>query len=414
MNTYLSGRERETDAAGWRRLAKLASEHQTPFFLVWGRPFAEAQKYLQSKVAAVGSVRQWYSFKTQPIPHLAVFARSLGMGIEVVSEFELAAGLKLGFAPNDILVNGVAKHRWIDRNVSGLNVVFDSLHEITQLASTASRLRWRCGLRVAVSAQINADQSDQPAQFGIDPQDLQRACNLLGMHDLPVDILHFHLRSSVPSSAWYKEALVELAGLADRIGISPRIIDVGGGLPDWSLTPPTLTSVEDEIRSYLETLAWCTTRFRDLKQIWLENGRHLLGRSAILVVTVSDVKYSNGFRILICDGGRTNQALPSDWEYHAVEPVQDVSAPDTTTDTIACGPTCMAYDFFYRGQLPRSVQAGDRLIYFNAGAYHLPWETRFSTGLCKVLWTPDGTVPLEIRSPESVEDWTSRWSGFYR
>jgi hypothetical protein len=46
----------------------------------------------------------------------------------------------------------------------------------------------------------------------------------------------------------------------------------------------------------------------------------------------------------------------------------------------------MAFDQLVRRQLPRSIRIGDRLIWFEAGAYHLPWETRFSHGLAEIWW----------------------------
>jgi hypothetical protein len=36
--------------------------------------------------------------------------------------------------------------------------------------------------------------------------------------------------------------------------------------------------------------------------------------------------------------------------------------------------------------LPGDVDVGDVIVWTNAGAYHLPWETRFSYGLCAIVW----------------------------
>ena len=34
--------------------------------------------------------------------------------------------------------------------------------------------------------------------------------------------------------------------------------------------------------------------------------------------------------------------------------------------------------------LPDTISPGDFIVWLDAGAYHLPWETRFSHGLCAV------------------------------
>jgi hypothetical protein len=32
------------------------------------------------------------------------------------------------------------------------------------------------------------------------------------------------------------------------------------------------------------------------------------------------------------------------------------------------------------------ARVGDVIVWLDAGAYHLPWETRFSHGLCPIVW----------------------------
>jgi hypothetical protein len=46
----------------------------------------------------------------------------------------------------------------------------------------------------------------------------------------------------------------------------------------------------------------------------------------------------------------------------------------------------MAFDQLVRKPLPRSLKPGDALLWLDAGAYHLPWETRFSHGLAEIWW----------------------------
>ena len=111
-----------------------------------------------------------------------------------------------------------------------------------------------------------------------------------------------------------------------------------------------------------------------VKELWLENGRFVTARSGVLVIRVLDIKDRNECRYLICDGGRTNHALVSDWETHRLEVFPDRQG-EPVLSTV-CGPTCRAFDRLCRVMLPRDVMPGDVLIWRDAGAYHLPWETR--------------------------------------
>jgi diaminopimelate decarboxylase len=140
--------------------------------------------------------------------------------------------------------------------------------------------------------------------------------------------------------------------------------------------------------------------------LWLENGRWLSARSGVLVVRVLDVKTRPGLRSLICDGGRTLNALLSTWEAHEL-----ISSPDRGGSrrlTTVHGPTCMAFDQLARRLLPRSLRPGDHLIWLEAGAYHLSWETRFSHGLIPVFWHDRRRVQ-QVRRRESFEQWWSQW-----
>jgi hypothetical protein len=69
----------------------------------------------------------------------------------------------------------------------------------------------------------------------------------------------------------------------------------------------------------------------------------------------------------------------------------------------------MAFDRLAREDMPCDIAVGDYIVWMNAGAYHIPWETRFSHGLAKVLWCDrNGDVSL-ARKMESFTKWWSWW-----
>src|ERR1017187_5315073 len=146
--------------------------------------------------------------------------------------------------------------------------------------------------------------------------------------------------------------------------------------------------------------------FPGLREIWLENGCFISAGSGILVVKILDVKERRGLRQLICDGGRTMNALTSIWEQHALLTLPERSGTEVLTSV--CGPTCMAFDQLARIPLPRSLRAGDHLIWLDAGAYHIPWETRFSHGHAAVCWHDEHGLRL-ARERQSFENWQEQW-----
>ena len=123
-----------------------------------------------------------------------------------------------------------------------------------------------------------------------------------------------------------------------------------------------------------------------------------------VVVKILDVKERRGLRQLICDGGRTMNALTSLWEQHEI-----LSVPERTGTemlTAVHGPTCMAFDQLARIPLPRSLRAGDHRL--EARAYHIPWETRFSHGHAAVLWHDEHRLQ-GAREKQSFENFWSQW-----
>jgi diaminopimelate decarboxylase len=358
----------------------------TPFFLFSSQPVADAVARLESLDFGRPLVN-WLSTKTQPLPALLRWWRSLGRPAEVVSEAEFKLAEAAGFTADDLLVNGPAKHRWLARHSRpGLRVNFDSLNELAELLPLARQDRWRVGLRLCTTAEFDPENPALPTQFGLTPTEATLAVRRLRRAGLAVETLHFHLRTNVASPDCYALALAEVAEFAAAANVSPRHLDLGGGLPPRHALSRAGKRLDAGIspESLARTVREALRRLPSVEQVWLENGRFVSAGSGVLAVRVLDVKERRGLRQLICDGGRTLHALVSVWEQHELLPLRKHTG--TSVPTAVYGPTCMAFDQLVRKPLPRSLKPGDALLWLDAGAYHLPWETRFSHGLAEIWW----------------------------
>lgn len=450
--------------AFWRRLVRdaLATSTPTPFYLFSAEPIAEALEELRALgpeagraalprgfgcdadtaisekqkprgSAALPLIRHWLSCKTQPVAPLLRWWRKQGRPIEVVSEFEHRAARHEGFATEGILINGPAKHRWLPRvAVTGMRVNFDSPGELAALLPLAKKLRWHVGLRLRTSLEHDPEHPEFPTQFGFEAEEAVEGLKRLKREKISAETLHFHLRTNVERAGIYEQAIREVHEFCATTNWWPAHLDCGGGLPphhtfshegrefaagwrgaDSQLAIPNsqfnerlLTSSPTGLGELASVFTRWLPRFAGLRELWLENGRFLSARSGVLVVTVLDVKERDGLRQLICDGGRTLNALVSNWEEHALFSVPKRTGPAALT--AVHGPTCMAFDQLTRRALPRSLRPGDRLVWMEAGAYHVPWETRFSHGQAAVLWDEKGKVTA-ARDAESFADWWGQW-----
>ncbi len=256
-------------------------------------PTSEEQKPRGS--AALPPIRHWLSCKTQPVATLFRWWRKQGRPIEVVSEFEHLAARQEGFATEDILINGPAKHRWLPRvAVEGMRVNFDSPGELKALLPLAKKLRWRVGLRLRTSLEHDPENPEFPTQFGFEPSEAVAALRKLKRAGLAAETLHFHLRTNVASAAIYEQAIREAHAFCTAANWWPAFLDCGGGLPprhtfsrdgkpfaagwrssDSQFDQSLLTSAATGLEGLAAVFRRWLPRFAGLRELWLENGRVL-------------------------------------------------------------------------------------------------------------------------------------------
>jgi diaminopimelate decarboxylase len=393
----------------WGRLVRpLLGRQPTPFYLFSPVPVEAALAELGRHFGPL-PVRHWLSFKTQPLRPLVRWWIERGRGVEVVSEFEYRAALAEGCPPQRLLVNGPAKHRWLPQRARReLLVNLDSVHEAAALAPVARALDWTLGLRLNTREEFDPEAPPHPTQFGLSREEVPAVLQVLARQGLSPQIVHFHLRTNVASPDVYDRALRETAAWCEAFRLAPRVVDCGGGFPPPHVLTPSGRRLDTRFRlpAMARVLDRALRRFPTAREIWLENGRWLTARSGVLVVRILDVKQRRGMRHLLCDGGRTLHALVANWETHELLPLPRRAG--ATTLTTVTGPTCMAFDRLARGPLPRGLRPGDHLLWLDAGAYHLAWETRFSHGLAAVLWHTGRRVEVARRA-EGFRHWWGQW-----
>lgn len=392
----------------WQLLAERASDAAgTPCYVMSEWRIGEALAELNALESSV-RLRHWVSLKTQPVARLVQAAVGLGLGIDVVSEYELAGVISAGVPPHRILVNGVGKHRWLPgRRIPGLTVHFDSLAEVRALAALARTLRWRVGLRCSIPQ--SGDSGAGWDQFGMTEAELRSAVTVLSGEGVAVNGLHFHLHTNLHHVAEYQRALRHVASAVTATALVPEYLDIGGGLPiagEMQLDG-LAAAATFEFGEFRGLLASIPSILPSVGEVWLENGRFLTGPAGALVMTVIDRKERGDAIYLVCDGGRVNHARMASVEKHEI-----LLAPPRAGSlrrTFVCGPTCSAVDQLGCWMLPNSIEPGDRVIWLTAGAYHIPLETRFSMGLAPVVWF-NGQHELEIiRERETPAEWWGQW-----
>jgi len=401
----------------WRLLADRASSLAgTPCYVISERSVRHAASRLRGLETSV-RLRHWLSLKTQPVNRLVHVATELGFGIDVVSDYELTAAVTAGVPPQQILVNGVGKHRWLGKSaMQNLSVHLDSLAEVRSLAGQAKSQKWQVGLRCAIPPHVDSEEGHEDNrglvcrdQFGLTREEIRSAAAILSGAGVSLRGLHFHIHTNVKQVEEYRHAIEYVAEITEDLRIEPEYVDIGGGLPISGEVPLDGTSAAEtfDLSEFRRMLERVPLALPSVHEVWMENGRFLTGPGGALVVTVMDKKDRGDMSYLICDGGRVNHARMAATERHEIVLAPARGGP--LKKTVICGPTCTAVDRFGGWMLPASVEPGDRVIWLNAGAYHIPLETRFSTGLSPVVWFNAHGEPEVIRTRETPMEWWGQW-----
>ncbi len=308
---------------------------------------------------------------------LTTLARQ-GAGADVVSEGELRRALAAGIPADRIMFSGVGKTAdelafALDAGIHCFNV--ESEPELDLLSAVASAR----GVEAPVSFRINPDvQSGTHAKiatgsaetkFGIPwvraRQIYARAASLAGIRVTGIDM---HIGSQITELEPFDAAFSRLGDLIDQLradGHDIAHVDLGGGLGipyhQNNEPPPNPDAYAAVVRRHVERLG-C--------HVYFEPGRLIAGNAGLLVTSVIYVKSEAHKTFVIVDAAMNDLIRPTLYEaYHEIRPVNEPAqgAPVAPVDVV--GPVCETGDFFAHSRDLPTMEAGDLLAVYSAGAY---------------------------------------------
>jgi diaminopimelate decarboxylase len=421
-------------------LTRLTASHPTPVFVIHRRALQDS---IEGFVAPFRErdlpVRVHYSVKTNPIPGFLQLLKSEGLGVEVVSEYELDLVRLLGFEDKDIIVNGPAKSEALYRKVRERHVKMLTIESPGELSRVLALQDGHAapldvGLRICPGLSgngwkptLNSSTRGSPYGFLVGSSELDEALSVLKRHPgLHFVGFHMHLGSGIKVSQPYRRALKSMEDLilkAARLGLNSRYLDMGGGFgnpsaPVLSFTqlarrmlrhsagPDSPSAQEILLQEVASHLAETFERIRGasvpLQEIQLEPGRILSGPVQVLLVSIREtVERPGGKRYLLCDGGAMSLS-PVLWtEHHRLIPLRGGNGIRRTYAVLGSLPSTM--DTLSRGaRLPHLVP-GDRLALLDAGAYLVPFNNNFA-GPRPAVMLLDGSETRILRRRETFGD----------
>lgn len=393
-------------------LTEIAARFGTPTYVYSRRALEGAlAEYQQTLAAHPAGKDSQVCFSIKSNSNLAVlnlFAR-MGAGFDIVSGGELQRALAAGADAGKIVFSGVGKtvaemRQALEAGIFCFNV--ESAPELERLNEVAVSMEKKAPISLRVNP--NVDPKTHPyistglkeSKFGV-PHDraralYRRAANLPGITVTGIDC---HIGSQLLDPSPFTEALERLLGLIDDLaadGIALGHLDLGGGLGISYRETDQQPTVQDYLNPILDRV-----NGRNLKMV-VEPGRRLVGNAAVLLSRIEYLKEGEGKNFCIIDAAMNDLMRPALYEaWHEIRPVAPRSAAAQIYDVV--GPVCESGDFLGL-QRSLSVEAGDLLAIFSAGAYGMAMSSNYNSRPRAAEVLVDGDQAHLIRRRETVAE----------
>ena len=350
-----------------------------------------------------------YACKANSNVAVLSYIRSLGGGLEVVSEGELMRGLKAGFDPKKIVSTGVGKQdseitAQLEAGILQLNV--ESIPELENINRIAGEMgkqaeivfRWNPNVSGGGHDKISTGRARD--KFGIGADRIEEAFALAAQMDhIEALGLSMHIGSQVFTVDSFKQAFETLPDLVTKLrGAGYRIerLDIGGGFP-IIYKDEKLLDLDAYARWVAEIVAPLDT------QIILEPGRYLVGNAGILLSKVVYVKKTDERDFLVLDAGMNDLIRPAMYDaYHGIEAVQQTNRPWQSYDVV--GPVCETGDTFTRQRELPEIRPGELVVLQSAGAYGASMASNYNTRRLPAEVFVHGQSYSIIRQRQSYQD----------
>ncbi|RCS21751.1 Y4yA family PLP-dependent enzyme [Phyllobacterium salinisoli] len=386
------------------------ARYGSPLNLIWPEALQENLAALRDVLADHGIEHAlYYGAKVNKSPGLLWAALRAGAGIDVSSLYELRDARRLGADGLKLVATGPAKTPAFHKELIACNALIsvDSPEELEDLINgpLSETSAQPVLLRLRPTNQGNS-------RFGMPAEAVIHCLTRIAQEGrLHFDGLHFHLNGYrwEDRAAALREA-ADLVAQARRMGFSPGMIDIGGGLPiryvdQQQFQAHLATQMPDDYRtgkvpgsfypygSALSAAEWlrqllraeigkgCTVAdyvAREGLVLAMEPGRALADQAAITAFRITRVKaLGQDTHVIFVEGSSFSACETWFASEFLIDPILIPAArsPSTSPPVRAylAGHSCLGEDVLSNRWLtfPVAPQAGDLLVYANTGGYQM-------------------------------------------
>jgi len=321
----------------------------------------------------------YYAMKANANPQVVQLVVDRQGGLEIASLAELERALDAGATGEQIICSNPIKNPIFLQRMHQAGVyamVVDSTFEVEKVAQFAP------GSRVYVRLAVDNHGSVLPlaGKFGVSGEEALAIFDQARELGLEPIGLSFHVGSQCLSVDNWVNAIRACGQIwqdAEARGHKFHFLDIGGGFPAGHYHDASIPTIEAIGVKTMEAIEAYIPQIPNLMLV-LEPGRGLVGESGRLLVTVVGKAKRGDAMWLYLDAGVFNGLMET---FEGFPPV--VSLVGETEDmpkesyTLA-GPSCDSCDVVARDLLMPQVNIGDKLVFYDAGAYTNEYAVAFN------------------------------------
>ena len=349
--------------------AALSKSYSKPFLLLDSNIVRDKTHRFK---AAMPRVHPHYAVKANPDPRVLKTLIQENVNFEIASVSELDLLISLGVPAKEIYYSNPMKSRAYLEYASSKGVEWYALDSIEELRKIVS-------IKPDAKMYLRIDTpnigSDWPlaGKFGTHISDIDEIITEAAKLKADLAGVTFHVGSQCRNPLNWQVGIERAKKVfisMRRVGLNPRLLNIGGGYPVRYVKPiPSIEGIGEIVNAAIADLP------EDIR-IMAEPGRYLVSDSAYFVCRVVGTATRSGKRWMYWDAGMFGGVIEitEGLRYEILTDRKGQSIPWTVA-----GPTCDSVDILMRDEmLPADVQEGDFIYIPNAGAYTTAYASNFN------------------------------------
>jgi ornithine decarboxylase len=319
---------------------------------------------------ALPTAKIYYAVKANPAAPILRLLAEKGACFDAASLPEIEACLAAGAPASTISYGNTVKKPAAIAAAHAHGVplfAFDSIEELEKIA------RFAPGAKVYCRIAVNNAGAEWPLskKFGTTIQRARELMLTAPRLGLKAHGLSFHVGSQQTGTAAYEMAIAEVAMLFTDLkmqGLKLEMLNLGGGFP--IRYHEDVPDADDFGAAIMAAMTRCFGN--DLPEMLIEPGRAIVGNAGVVaseVVLVCRRMDADERRWVYLDIGRYGGLAETEGE--AIR-YRITAGKGATGPVVLAGPSCDGMDVIYEKtqyRLPLDLQAGDRVLIHDAGAY---------------------------------------------